>query len=50
VVPELPSVVTAFLTLAPAGLAYLAVTRMLKVPEALDLTRRIDVLTSRARR
>ncbi|HEV7762340.1 MAG TPA: murein biosynthesis integral membrane protein MurJ [Acidimicrobiales bacterium] len=50
VVPELPSVVTAFLTLAPAGLAYLAVTRILKVPEALDLTRRIDVLTSRVRR
>ena len=50
VVPELPSVVTAFVTLAPAGVAYLVVTRMLKVPEALDLTRRIDALTSRARR
>jgi putative peptidoglycan lipid II flippase len=50
VIPELPSVLTAAVTLAPAGVTYLVVTRRLKVPEALDLTRRIDALTSRARR
>jgi putative peptidoglycan lipid II flippase len=50
VVPELPSVLTAAFTLGPAGAVYVVVTRMLNVPEAIDLTGRLERLTARARR
>jgi putative peptidoglycan lipid II flippase len=49
VVPDLPSILTALVTLGPAGLTYLAITRLLSVPEALDLTTRLERLTGRAR-
>jgi putative peptidoglycan lipid II flippase len=50
VVPEMPSLLLAAATLGPAGLTYLVATRALQVPEALDLTTRIERLTTRVRR
>jgi putative peptidoglycan lipid II flippase len=47
--PTLPSIVAAAVILAPAGLVYVAVTRALKVPEALELTSRIERLAGRGR-
>jgi putative peptidoglycan lipid II flippase len=50
IVPELPSVITAAVILGPAGAAYLIVTRKLKVPDAAELTGRLERLTARFRR
>jgi len=50
VVPDMPSALTAAFTLGPAGVTYLVITHALRVPEALDLTSRLERLTARARR
>lgn len=48
VLPEsLPALIQAPLVLAPAGLAYLAMTRSLNVPEAAALTERIEAMARR---
>jgi putative peptidoglycan lipid II flippase len=47
---NLPSLVALVLVLAPSGLAYVAVTKRLGVPEASILVGRVNNLVSRARR
>jgi putative peptidoglycan lipid II flippase len=47
--PTMPSILAAAVILGPAGFAYVFVTRALKVPEALELTGRVERLAGRGR-
>jgi putative peptidoglycan lipid II flippase len=50
VLPELPPIAEAVVVLTPAGIAYLALTRWLQVPEAVSLIDRVTRLAGRRSR
>jgi putative peptidoglycan lipid II flippase len=50
VLPRMPSIIEAALVLGPAGVVYLLVTRALQVPDAIELSGRVESIVGRFRR